>query len=91
MEATRREVPQPSGGDERRREWTGGLSQAFETGGQGSYRRQAASAALEALHLHCADEHAAELVEIIRLAGHTGRKNSGWVYVADIQQALPIL
>lgn len=43
------------------------------------------------LELHCADEHASELVEIIRLAAHTGRKNSGWVYVADIQQALPIL
>ncbi len=43
------------------------------------------------LELHCADDQAAELVEIIRLAGRTGRKHSGWIYVADIQHALPIL
>lgn len=58
MEATRRGVPQPPGGDERRREWTGGLSQAFETGGQGGYRREAAAAALEALQFEIVDTRA---------------------------------
>ncbi len=58
METTRREVPQPPGGDDRRREWTGGLSQAFETGGQGGYRREAATAALEALRFEIVDTRA---------------------------------
>lgn len=43
------------------------------------------------LELHCADEHAQDLVEIIRVAGRTGHRNSGWIYVADIQQALAII
>lgn len=50
-----RQVPQTSSGDERRREWGAGLSQAFETGGQGRFRRDAAAAALEALRFEIAD------------------------------------
>lgn len=42
------------------------------------------------LELHCSDEYADELVEIIRNAGKTGQENSGWVYVIDIASALPI-
>ena len=40
---------------ERRNEWTGGVSQTFETGGQGGYRRETASSALEALRYEIVD------------------------------------
>lgn len=55
IDGTRRQVPQFGSGDERRKEWAAGLSQAFETGGQGRFRRDAAAAALEALHHEIAD------------------------------------
>lgn len=48
---TRRRVPQPGAGDQRFSEWTLGLSQAFETGGQAGHRRAAAEASREALAL----------------------------------------
>lgn len=54
-EQTRRKVPQPGGGDARRSEWGAGLSQAFETGGQGRFRREATGAALDALRYEIAD------------------------------------
>lgn len=55
LDNTWRQAPQAGGGDERRREWGAGLSQAFETGGQGRLRRDAAAAALEALNFEIAD------------------------------------
>lgn len=52
---TRRQVPQPGSPDTRRSEWAAGLSQAFETGGQGRYRREASGAALDALRYEITD------------------------------------
>lgn len=42
------------------------------------------------LELHCNDTHVDELVAIIRAAGRTGQVNSGWIYVIDVANALPI-
>lgn len=53
-ERTGRSVQQANG-TERRKEWNAGISQAFETGGQGRFRREASVAALEALRLEIAD------------------------------------
>ncbi|MBU0588331.1 MAG: TolC family protein [Gammaproteobacteria bacterium] len=55
VEQTRRQVPQSGSTDERRNEWGAGLSQAFETGGQGRFRREATGAALDALRYEIAD------------------------------------
>lgn len=55
LEKTRRLVPQPGSDDERRSEWGVGLSQAFETGGQGRFRREASASALHALRHEIAD------------------------------------
>lgn len=42
------------------------------------------------LELHCEGGHVDELVEIIRTSAHTGQTSSGWIYVTDIVQAVPI-
>lgn len=55
LDSTRRQVPQPGSGVEPRREWSMGVSQAFETGGQGPLRRDVAGAGLAALRLEIAD------------------------------------
>ncbi|OYZ17751.1 MAG: transporter [Polaromonas sp. 16-63-31] len=55
FDKTRRLVPQTGMATERRNEWTGGVSQTFETGGQGGYRRETASSALEALRYEIVD------------------------------------
>ena len=55
LDNTWRRVPQPGSADEQRGEWGAGLSQTFETGGQGRFRRDAADAALEALNHEIAD------------------------------------
>lgn len=55
LESTQRQVPQPGTADDTRREWGIGLSQTFETGGQGRYRRESARAALAALRLEIAE------------------------------------
>lgn len=55
FDKTRRLVPQAGMATERRNEWTGGVSQTFETGGQGGYRRETASSALEALRYEIVD------------------------------------
>ncbi len=55
FDKTRRLVPQAGMGTERRNEWTGGVSQTFETGGQSSFRRETAATALEALHYEISD------------------------------------
>lgn len=47
-EGTRREVPQPGLPDERRKEWSAGLSQTLEIGGQRGYRVSASEAAMAA-------------------------------------------
>ena len=46
---TRRRAPDPLFGERRFREWSFGISQTFETGGQLGHRRAAASAARDAL------------------------------------------
>jgi len=45
---TRRDVPEPAGTD-RRREWSGGVTQALEIAGQRGYRKASAEASLTAL------------------------------------------
>ncbi len=55
VDKTRRLVPQAGLSPERRNEWTGGVSQTFETGGQGGFRRETASSALEALRYEIVD------------------------------------
>ncbi len=57
-EGTRREVPLSGAPDERRKEWSAGLSQTLEIGGQRSYRVSAAEAAITA--------HGAELESLRR-------------------------
>lgn len=52
---TRRSVPQVGQGDERRREWSAGLSQTLEIGGQRAHRRDAAAAAYAALQAEIVD------------------------------------
>ena len=52
---TRRQAPLSGTGDERRREWGAGVSQAFETGGQARLRRETIDAALTALRHEIAD------------------------------------
>ena len=42
------------------------------------------------LELHCEDSHVSELVEVIRSTGRTGQSNSGWIYIASIDAAIPI-
>jgi nitrogen regulatory protein P-II 1 len=42
------------------------------------------------LELVCEDAHVDEFVKIIRRVGRTGQRCAGWVYVTDLQQALPI-
>ena len=54
-EGTRRMAPQPSFGNRRFSEWSFGVSQAFETGGQPAHRRAAAAAARDALALAVPD------------------------------------
>lgn len=53
-EHTRRSVPD-AGSAVRRNEWSAGVSQALEIGGQPGHRRQAAQAALEAVRLEIDD------------------------------------
>lgn len=48
-EVARRSAPAAAGPQERVREWAGGVSQTFETGGQPAFRREAAGAARDAL------------------------------------------
>ena len=48
-DTARRRIPQPGLPEARVTEWAVGLSQTFETGGQGGYRKAAASASREAL------------------------------------------
>ncbi|MRD47527.1 TolC family protein [Caenimonas koreensis DSM 17982] len=67
LESTRRDVPLSPAGTERQKEWTGGLSQAFETGGQAGYRREASSAALDALRFEIADIRAQVRSEVTTL------------------------
>jgi nitrogen regulatory protein P-II 1 len=42
------------------------------------------------LELLCDEAHVDELVAIVRAVARTGQANAGWVYVTDVQQALPI-
>lgn len=55
LEGTRREVPQAGLSDERRKEWSTGLSQTLEIAGQQGYRRSATAAALTALQAEVED------------------------------------
>lgn len=42
------------------------------------------------LELTCADEHADELVEVIRTSARTGQPNAGWVFVTEVARAVSI-
>lgn len=42
------------------------------------------------LELLCHEEHADELVSIIRKAGRTGQANAGWIYETLVLRAVPI-
>ena len=42
------------------------------------------------LELHCADSQVEELNQIIVASARTGQVNSGWVYITDIVNAVPI-
>lgn len=55
LDSTRRKAPEPVLGDRRFREWSVGVSQPFETGGQPAHRRAAAAAARDALALAVPD------------------------------------
>lgn len=55
LDRTQRQVPQSGSGDERRSEWGAGLSQSFETGGQGRFRRASTETAVTALRFEIAD------------------------------------
>lgn len=54
-DATHRYVPQAGESEERKQEWSAGLSQTLEIAGQRGYRRAAADAALAALRAEIAD------------------------------------
>lgn len=43
------------------------------------------------LELHCADDHAPLLVDIIRANGRSGKGTSGWIYVSEIMDAVAIV
>ncbi|WP_428420474.1 TolC family protein [Methylibium sp.] len=55
VDQTRRSVPQAGLGSETRREWSAGISQTLEIGGQRGHRRDAAAAALSALRSEIED------------------------------------
>lgn len=55
VDQTRRSVPIAGQSQDKRREWSAGLSQTLEIAGQRGYRRQAASAALSALRAEIED------------------------------------
>lgn len=42
------------------------------------------------LELHCSDEYADELVEVISRVARTGQVTAGWVYVIDIAKAIRV-
>lgn len=42
------------------------------------------------LELHCSNAHVADLVHVIHAAARTGQPSSGWIYVADIVDAIAI-
>jgi cobalt-zinc-cadmium efflux system outer membrane protein len=64
VEQTRRSVPQAGLGTDRRSEWSTGLSQTVEIGGQPSYRRESAAAALAALRSEIQDTRAQVRAEV---------------------------
>jgi nitrogen regulatory protein P-II 1 len=43
------------------------------------------------LELISNDEHVEELVNVIRTSARTGQSNSGWIYVSEIAQVVPVL
>ena len=42
------------------------------------------------LEMHCSDEYADELVEVISRVARTGQVTAGWIYVMDIAQAIRV-
>lgn len=42
------------------------------------------------IELFCEDEYVEPAVEIFKETGRTGRGDAGWVYVSDVEIALPI-
>ena len=64
VEQTRRSVPQAGLGTHRRSEWSTGLSQTLEIGGQPGYRRESAAAALAALRSEIQDTRSLVRAEV---------------------------
>ena len=64
VEQTRRLVPLPVSGTQRRSEWLTGLSQTLEIGGQPGYRRESAAAALAALRSEIQDTRSQVRAEV---------------------------
>ena len=42
------------------------------------------------LEMHCSDEYADQLVEVISRVARTGQVTAGWVYVIDIAKAIRV-
>lgn len=42
------------------------------------------------MELFCRDEDVPRAIEIFQRVGRTGRPDAGWVYVAQVDQAIPI-
>ena len=42
------------------------------------------------LEMHCSDEYADQLVEVISRVARTGQVTAGWVYVIDIAKAFRV-
>lgn len=64
VDQTRRSVPQAGPGTDRRSEWSTGLSQTLEIGGQPGYRRESAAAALTALRNEIQDTRSQVRAEV---------------------------
>lgn len=42
------------------------------------------------LEMHCSDEYADQLVEVISRVARTGQETAGWVYAIDIAKAIRV-
>lgn len=42
------------------------------------------------IEVFCEDAEVSRAVEVIRKAGRTGQRDGGWIYVSDVEQAIPI-
>ena len=42
------------------------------------------------IEVFCEDAEVGRAVEVIRKAGRTGHRDGGWIYISDVEQAIPI-